>query len=171
MWFCSRHHTLTSFLQVNVPGLALKAITWQKYSRHIKWKWKGVMESSSVNTSLSSGSPSISTGSLNASVRSVGLTHDTDSSCSSKLLRYVSFLSSNYTTVGEYIFHRNLFGICVLYSWIYQICQACKEIMTERSFISHTLCSVSDNDETLCGWWYSLFSWWLMTWCECVVLS
>ncbi|KAA0713535.1 hypothetical protein E1301_Tti019972 [Triplophysa tibetana] len=59
------------------------------------------MERSFVNTSQWSGSPSISTGSLDVSVRSAVFTDDTHSSCSTKLLRPNSFLSSNYTAVVD----------------------------------------------------------------------
>ncbi|KAK2899051.1 hypothetical protein Q8A67_010469 [Cirrhinus molitorella] len=55
----------------------------------------------SLNTSLFTGSQSISTDSPNLSMRSIGFTNDTDSSRSSTLLHWNFFLAANYISVGK----------------------------------------------------------------------
>uniref|UniRef100_A0A9J8B219 Phosphoinositide phospholipase C n=1 Tax=Cyprinus carpio carpio TaxID=630221 RepID=A0A9J8B219_CYPCA len=59
------------------------------------------MDTVSLNTSLFSGSQSISMDSPNLSMRSVGFTNDTDSSRSSTLLHWNFFLAANYISVVE----------------------------------------------------------------------
>ncbi|KAL1269250.1 hypothetical protein QQF64_031539, partial [Cirrhinus molitorella] len=59
------------------------------------------MDSVSLNTSLFTGSQSISTDSPNLSMRSIGFTNDTDSSRSSTLLHWNFFLAANYISVGN----------------------------------------------------------------------
>ncbi|XP_058640791.1 1-phosphatidylinositol 4,5-bisphosphate phosphodiesterase eta-2a isoform X2 [Onychostoma macrolepis] len=59
------------------------------------------METVSLNTSLFSGSQSISTDSPNLSMRSVSFINDTDSSRSSTLLHWNFFLAANYISVVE----------------------------------------------------------------------
>jgi len=60
------------------------------------------MDTVSLNTSLFSGSQSISMDSPSLSMRSLGFTNDTDSSRSSTLLHWNFFLAGNYISVGEF---------------------------------------------------------------------